>query len=101
MRLSAWLAVAQRGLDHVAVMEGRDAIEAMLAVRVIAGKAGRLDAFRLAFEPCTSAAWMLRQRADAASLTRATSGAMRLVVRQRTQSRRCRHATGAASRWRC
>jgi hypothetical protein len=76
MRLSVWLAVAQRRLDNVAVLERRDAIEAMLAIRVIAGKAGRLDAFRLAFEPCTFVAWTLRQRADATSLPRCLAASL-------------------------
>ena len=41
----------------------RNAFEAMLAIQIIAANAGMLDASRLAFEPDTTAAQALRQRA--------------------------------------
>src|SRR5208282_372844 len=81
---SAWQEVVQGGLDKLGALDPRDPIEAMLAIQVIAANAATLDAYRLAFEPGTTAAQALRQRANAASLTRAMTGAMRLLKQQRT-----------------
>ena len=99
MQPSARLAVAQRGPGNVAVLSGRDAIETMLAIRVIAGKAGRLDDCRLAFEPGTSARKVLRQRANAASLAGAATGALRPVTvrRMRLTDRDCAAIGGRRS----
>ena len=80
---TAWQDVVQGGLDKLGELDPRDAIEAMLAIQIIAANAATLDAYRLAFEPGTTAAQALRQRANAASLTRAMTGAMRLLAQQR------------------
>ncbi len=80
---SAWQEVVQAGLDALGVFDPRDAIEAMLAIQVIAANAGSLDAYRLAFEPGTAAVQALRQRANAASLARTMTGALRLLAQQR------------------
>jgi hypothetical protein len=75
----AWQEVVQGGLDTLGILGPRDALEATLAVQFIALGAAALDACRLAFEPGTSATQALRQRANAASLTRAMGGVMRLL----------------------
>jgi hypothetical protein len=80
---TAWRDTVQGGLDKLGALDPRDPIEAMLAVQIIAANAGALDAYRLAFEPGTTAAQALRQRANAASLIRAMTGAMRLLAQQR------------------
>jgi hypothetical protein len=80
---SAWQEVVQAGLDKLGALDPRDAIEAMLAIQVIAANAGMLDAYRLAFEPGTTAAQAMRQRASATSLGRGMTGAMRLLKQQR------------------
>jgi hypothetical protein len=80
---SAWQEVVQAGLDDLAALDPRDPIEAMLAIQIIAANAGSLDAYRLAFEPGTTAAQALRQRANAASLARGMTGAIRLLKEQR------------------
>jgi hypothetical protein len=80
---TAWQDMVQGGLDKLGTLDPRDPIEAMLAIQIIAANAGALDAYRLAFEPGTTAAQALRQRANAAALIRAMTGAMRLLVQQR------------------
>jgi hypothetical protein len=82
---TAWQDTVQGGLDKLGALDPPDPIEAMLAIQVIAANAGVLDAYRLAFEPGTTAAQALRQRANAASLTRAMTGAMRLLTQQRAR----------------
>ena len=82
---SAWQEVVQVALDRLGQLDPRDAIEAMLAIQIIAANAGVLDAYRLAFEPGTTAAQALRQRANAAALTRAMTGAMRALAQQRAR----------------
>jgi len=79
----AWQDVVQGGLDKLGELDPRDAIETMLAIQVIAASAAVLDAYRIAFEPGTTAAQALRQRANAAALTRAMGVAMRLLAQQR------------------
>ena len=81
---TAWQDCVQGGLDKLGALDPRDAVEAMLAIQIIALNAGMLDALRLAFEPGTTAAQALRQRANAAALTRAMTGAMRLLKQQRS-----------------
>src|ERR1019366_7678143 len=71
------------GLDKLGALDPRDPIEAMLAIQVIAANAGSLDAYRLAIEPGTTAVQALRQRANAASLARTMTGALRLPAQQR------------------
>jgi hypothetical protein len=80
---SAWQEVVQSGLDTLGALDPRDPIEAMLAIQVIAANAGSVDAYRLAFEPGTTAVQALRQRANAASLARTMTGAIRLLAQQR------------------
>jgi len=82
---SAWREVVQGGLDKLEALDPRDAIEAMLAIQVIALSAGALDASRLAFEAGATGAEARRQRASAASLGRVAIGTMRLLVQQRLQ----------------
>ena len=80
---AVWDAVVQESLDRLAAFDPRDRPEVMLTIQIIAANAGALDAYRIAFEPGTSAAEALRHRAGAASLTRAMMGAMRLLKRHR------------------
>jgi hypothetical protein len=80
---SAWQDVVQGGLDKLGAFDPRDAIETMLAIQIIAANAGSLDAYRLAFEPGTTAVQALRQRANAASLARTMPGALRQLAQQR------------------
>jgi hypothetical protein len=81
---TAWQEVVQGGLDTLGVLDPRDALEATLAIQFIALGTAALDACRLAFEPGSTAAQALRQRASAASLTRVMGGVMRLMTVQRT-----------------
>src|SRR5271165_5278570 len=80
---SAWQEVVQGGLDKLGELDPRDALEAMLAIQGIGASVGVLDAYRLAFEPGTTAAHALRQRANAAGLVRAMTGLMRALKQQR------------------
>jgi hypothetical protein len=80
---TAWQDTVQGGLDILENLDPRDALEATLAVQFIALGTAALDACRLAFEAGTSATQALRQRASAASLTRAMGGVMRLLTVQR------------------
>ncbi len=80
---TAWQEVVQAGLDKLGAFDPRDPIEAMLAIQIIAANAGSLDAYRLAFEPGTTAVQALRQRANATSLARTMTGAIRLLKQQR------------------
>ncbi len=80
---SAWQQVVQGGLDKLGELDPRDPLEAMLAIQIIAAEAGALDAFRLAFEPGTTAAQALRQRANATAMVRALTTAMRALKQQR------------------
>jgi len=73
----------QGALDKLGELDPRDALEAMLAIQIIAANAGVLDAYRLAFEPGSTAAQALRQRANAAAMTRAMGVAMRALAQQR------------------
>ena len=80
---TAWQDTVQGGLDKLGALDPPDPIEAMLAIQVIAANAGSLDAYRLAFEPGATAVQALRQRANAASLARTMTGAIRLLKQQR------------------
>ena len=80
---TAWQEVVQAGLDTLGALDPRDPIEAMLAIQIIAAHAGSLDAYRLAFEPGTTAVQALRQRANAVALGRGMTGAMHLLKQQR------------------
>ena len=80
---SAWQETVQVALDRLGELDPRDPLEAMLAIQVIAAEAGALDAYRLAFEPGTTAAQAQRQRASATALVRVATGLMRALTRQR------------------
>jgi hypothetical protein len=82
---TVWQEVVQGGLDKLATLDPRDPMEATLAILVIAANAGALDAYRIAFEPGTTAVQALRQRANAAALTRGMFTAMRLLARLRAR----------------
>ena len=82
---SAWQEVVQGGLDKLGELDPRDAIEAMLAIHIVATSAGVLDAYRLAFEPGTTAVQARQQRANAAALTRTMTGTMRALAQQRAR----------------
>jgi hypothetical protein len=94
---SAWQEVVQAGLDKLGALDPRDPMEAMLAIQVIAANAGSLDAYRLAFEPGTTAVQALRQRANAASLARTMTGAIRLLAQQRALPAAPAHDWGSAA----
>jgi hypothetical protein len=94
---SAWQEVVQAGLDTLGAFDPRDPIESMLAIQIIAASAGSVDAYRLAFEPGTTAALALRQRANATSLTRTMTGAMRLLAQQRALPAAPAHDWGDAA----
>jgi hypothetical protein len=80
---TAWQAEVQGGLDTISVLDPRNALEATLVVHFIALTAAATDACRIAFEADASSAQALRQRACAASLTRAMSGINRLLEARR------------------
>ena len=80
---TAWQEVVRDGLDALGGLDPRDAVQAMLAVQIVAANAGALDALRLAFEPGTTSAQAHRQRGSAASLARVATSAMRLLKQQR------------------
>jgi hypothetical protein len=94
---TAWQEAVQAGLDELEVLDPRDAIEAMLAIQFIALSAGVVDASRLAFDPGTTAAQALKQRASAASLGRVAIATMRLLERQRMQPAVAARAWGGAA----
>jgi len=80
---TAWQEVVQGALDKLGELDPRDAVETMLAIQIIAANAGVLDAYRLAFEPGTTAVQALRQRSNAAALVRAMTGVTRALKQQR------------------
>src|SRR5271165_503766 len=80
---AAWQETVQGGLDKLGTLDPRDPVEAELAILIIAAQAGALDAYRLAFEPGTTAAQAQRQRANAAALMRAAGAARRHLAQQR------------------
>src|SRR5271166_2139368 len=80
---TAWQETVQGGLDKLSTLDPRDPAETELAILIIAAQAGALDAYRLAFEPGTTAAQARQQRANAAALMRAAGGARKLLAQQR------------------
>jgi hypothetical protein len=101
---TVWQAVVQDGLDTLAALDPRDPVEAKVAIHIIAANAAALDAYRVAFEPSTTAAQALRDRAGACALTRAMMGSMRLLKQQRAMPvAAARHwgnaATGLTAAW--
>lgn len=101
---TVWQAVVQDGLDTLAALDPRDPVEAKVAIHIIAANAAALDAYRVAFEPSTTAAQALRDRAGACALTRAMMGSIRLLKQQRAMPvAAARHwgnaATGLTAAW--
>ena len=80
---SAWQDAVQDALDKLDALDPRDAIEAMLAIHVIALNAGLLDACQLASEPTATPEQARLQRASAVALHRSIVGSVRLLDRQR------------------
>ena len=80
---TAWQAAVQDSLDKLAALDPRDAIEAMLAIDLVAFNAAQRDALHLAVEPAASADQARLQRASAVALHRAFASTFRLLDRQR------------------
>jgi hypothetical protein len=80
---TAWQDVVQAGLDRLGTLDPRDPMEAMLAIQIIAAHTGAADAYRLAFEPGTTAEQAKRQRASASALFRGMTVAARGLQQQR------------------
>jgi hypothetical protein len=76
---SIWQAVVHAALGQLGTLDPRDPIEAMLAVQVVSGNAGALDALRIAMSPDTTAVQAQRQRANAAMLNRGVANALRML----------------------
>src|ERR1700733_7181202 len=80
---TAWQDAVQDSLDKLEALNPRDAIEAMLAIDIVALHAARLNALRLAVEPTATADQARLQRASAVALFRSFAGAVRLLESQR------------------
>src|SRR5208282_1161956 len=80
---TAWQAAVQDSLDKLAALDPRDAIEAMLAIDLVAFNAAQRDALHLAVEPAATADQARLQRASAVALHRAFASTFRLLDRQR------------------
>src|SRR5208282_2671387 len=80
---TAWQAAVQDSLDKLAALDPRDAIEAMLAIDLVAFNAAQRDALRLAVEPAATADQARLQRASAVALHRSLVSTFRLLDRQR------------------
>jgi hypothetical protein len=80
---SAWHDTVQDSLAKLTVLNPRDAIEAMLAIDLVALNAAHLNALHLAVEPAATADQARLQRASAVALYRSFSGVVRLLDRQR------------------
>ncbi len=80
---TAWSDEIQTALDTIAALDPANPIEAILAIQIIAARAGALDSYRLAFEPGAPAAQALRHRATANALTRTTTNALRQLKQQK------------------
>ena len=80
---AAWQDAVQDSLDKVAALDPRDAIEAMLAIDLVALNAAKLNALRLAVEPAATADQARLQRASAVALHRSFTNAARMLDRQR------------------
>ncbi len=82
---TAWQAAVQDSLDKLTALDPRDAIEAMLAIDLIALNAAQRDALRLAVEPAATADQARLQRASAVALHRrqnASCAQQRLATRE-------------------
>jgi hypothetical protein len=76
-----WQQVAQAALGELGALDPRDALETLLAVRVISCNAAAADACRIAFEPTTTAPDALRHRANAVALGRTITALLRVLAR--------------------
>ena len=100
---TAWQDAVQESLDKLSALNPGDAIEAMLAIDLVALNAAQRDALRLAVEPAATAEQARLQRASAVALFRSFATTVRLLDRRRCrpgaptnrtrqrQSRRRRH----------
>jgi hypothetical protein len=80
---TAWQDAVQDSLDKLGALNPGDAIEAMLAIDLVALNAAQRDALRLAVEPAATAEQARLHRASAVALFRSFAGAARLLDRQR------------------
>jgi hypothetical protein len=78
-----WQDAVQDALDKLGALNPGDAIEAMLAIDLVALSAAQRDALRLAVEPETTAEQARLQRASAVALFRTFATTVRLLERQR------------------
>src|SRR5580698_8285919 len=79
----AWQDAVQDSLDKLGALNPGDAIEAMLAIDLVALSAAQRDALRLASEPAATAEQARLQRASAVALFRTFATTVRLLERQR------------------
>jgi hypothetical protein len=80
---TAWQDAVQESLDKPSALNPCDAIEAMLAIDLVALNAAQRDALRLASEPAATAEQARLQRASAVALFRSFATTVRLLDRQR------------------
>jgi hypothetical protein len=80
---TAWQEAVQDSLDKLGALNPGDAIEAMLAIDLVALNAAQRDALRLAVEPAATAEQARLQRASAVALFRSFATTVRLLDRQR------------------
>ena len=78
-----WQDAVQDSLDKLGALNPGDAIEAMLAIDLVALSAAQRDALRLAVEPDATAEQARLQRASAVALFRSFATIVRLLDRQR------------------
>jgi hypothetical protein len=78
-----WQDAVQDSLDKLGALNPGDAIEAMLAIDLVALDAAQRDALRLAVEPAATAEQARLQRASAVALFRSFATIVRLLDRQR------------------
>ena len=80
---AAWQDAVQDSLDKLGALNPCDAIEAMLAIDLVALNAAQRDALRLAAKPAATAEQARLQRASAVALFRSFAATVRLLDRQR------------------
>jgi hypothetical protein len=80
---TAWQDAVQDALDKLGALNPGDAIEAMLAIDLVALNAAQRDALSLAVEPTATAEQARLQRASAVALFRSFAATVRLLDRQR------------------
>jgi len=80
---AAWEDGVEGALAQLGALDPRDAIEAMLAVQVVAANAGAVAAYQAAMDPGTPMGQAPRLRANAATLTRSASGVLRSLAQRK------------------